>query len=315
MKKLLAFFLISVLLFSFASAEEIPTETVVKMAYTVEMPDVTREGFYTGEVQDNIPHGYGLFVSHNSSGVQWHYVGEWLNGEMSGQGGCYWDIGQSHVGLYAANALVCGDIHAEPSNNHWIDYRPNEHGCYDTIEYFPDGSIMFKGCTYEKTGLYHQGTVFNADGTVVYSGNMKGIKPTLSYAADVINMTYDDLVAMKDQLNHAIWNSEEWQEVEVPQGVWIIGEDIPVGKWTIKAADGLKTSVYWCDRLNESETSMSWNGDVHEYKTIYSKTHHNYEKGDVTEVTWNFKEGHYFIVESGIAIFTPYSGKPSLGFK
>lgn len=315
MKRILALLIVTLSLFSIAFAEEQQAETVVQMPYTVEMPDVTREGFYTGEVQNKTPHGYGLFVAQNSSGMQWHYVGEWFNGEMNGQGGCYWDFGQSQVGLYAANALVCGNIHTEPFNNRWIDYRPNEHGCYDTVEYFPEGGIMFKGCVYTNTGLYHKGTVFNSDGSVVYSGNMKGVKPSLSYTADTINMTYDDLVALKDQLNHAIWTSEEWQEVEVPQGVWIIGEDIPVGKWTIKAADGLKTYIYWCDRLDESGTYPSWAGNIFKSKNLHSETHSSYEKGDDTEVTWDLKKGHYFIVESGIALFTPYAGKPSLGFK
>ena len=40
-----------------------------------------------------------------------------------------------------------------------------------------------------------------------------------------------------------------------------------------------------------------------------------YEKGDPTEATWEMKDGQYFSVEDGIATFTPYSGKISLGFQ
>ena len=36
---------------------------------------------------------------------------------------------------------------------------------------------------------------------------------------DLSGMNYDELVALKDQINRAIWNSDDWQEVEVPQGV------------------------------------------------------------------------------------------------
>lgn len=139
-----------------------------------------------------------------------------------------------------------------------------------------------------------------------------------AYAAQKIDLSafsYAELVALKEQINLAIWNSKEWQEVEVPVGVWKVGEDIPAGKWTIKAADGLTTYIYWGDRLNEAGTEISFGGSLWEHAFLISKTRRNYEKGDTTEVTWNLKNGQYFIVESGIALFTPYAGKPDLGFK
>ena len=33
---------------------------------------------------------------------------------------------------------------------------------------------------------------------------------------DLSGMSFDELVALRDQLNLAIWNSQEWQEVTVP---------------------------------------------------------------------------------------------------
>jgi len=132
---------------------------------------------------------------------------------------------------------------------------------------------------------------------------------------DLSGLSFDELVALKEKINIAIWNSKEWQEVEVPQGVWVVGEDIPAGKWTIKAADGVRTSVYWGDTLDASGMSLSYNSKVFEIETLYSVNYWSYDRGDATEVTWDLKKGQYFIVESGIALFTPYSGKPSLGFK
>lgn len=134
-------------------------------------------------------------------------------------------------------------------------------------------------------------------------------------AADLSGMSYEELVALKDKINLAIWNSQEWQEVEVPQGVWVVGQDIPAGKWTIKAADGITAFVYWGDMLDESGMGLSYDGDVFECDNLYSVNYRYYEKGDRTEVTWDLKNGDYFIVDDGIALFTPYSGKPSLGFK
>ena len=51
---------------------------------------------------------------------------------------------------------------------------------------------------------------------------------------DLSSMSYDELVALREQLNLAIWNCQEWQEVTVPEGTYIIGKDIPAGHWSIR---------------------------------------------------------------------------------
>lgn len=132
---------------------------------------------------------------------------------------------------------------------------------------------------------------------------------------DLSGMSYDELVALKEQVSLAIWQSEEWQEVEVPAGVYTVGKDIPAGKWTIKAADGLSAYIHWGDALDASGTGLTRSGEIYEYEYIYSETYRSYEKGDKTEVTWDIKDGQYIIVDDGIVVFTPYAGAPSLGFK
>lgn len=132
---------------------------------------------------------------------------------------------------------------------------------------------------------------------------------------DVSGMSFEELVALKEQINLAIWSSEEWQEVEVPQGVYVIGEDIPSGKWTIKAVDGISVKVYWGDTLDEAGVALTYDGDLNVFESIYSKNYKYYEVGKTTEVTWELKDGEYFIVDDGIALFTPFAGKADLGFK
>jgi len=141
--------------------------------------------------------------------------------------------------------------------------------------------------------------------------------PAIALAeVDLTGMSYDELVALKDQINLAIWNSEEWQEVSVPAGVYTVGEDIPVGKWTISAAEGAYASFDWGDALDESGVGLSWDGDIYEYEVVYSETYSYFDKNtNKTEVTYDLKDGQYFIVEDGVAVFSPYSGKADLGFK
>lgn len=137
-------------------------------------------------------------------------------------------------------------------------------------------------------------------------------------SADSINlsgMSLAELVALKDQINLAIWNCQEWQEVSVPLGIWKVGEDIPAGHWTVHAPEEWFTKVSFGDTLKPSGTEIkvtSYFG----FELITSPTYSGFDKKkDVSEFSFTVKKGDYIEVEFGAAIFTPYSGKPDLGFK
>ncbi len=94
MKKVFSLILVLFCLFSVALAEEADLEFASKMDYVLELPDVIRKGTYSGETMNGIPNGFGVFETTNSSGINWHYIGQWENGKMSGEGGQYWDDGR-----------------------------------------------------------------------------------------------------------------------------------------------------------------------------------------------------------------------------
>ena len=138
---------------------------------------------------------------------------------------------------------------------------------------------------------------------------------------DISGLSYEELVELKDKINLAIWNSKEWKEVEVPQGDWIVGEDIPVGKWTVKCADVNRTKTM----LSKCEIEwgfMSSKGYLNTYSegsgevSIYNPNNQNYDNGRLIEHTLDLKEGMIVRIDDAYApaIFTPYAGKPSLGF-
>ncbi|MEG1472333.1 MAG: hypothetical protein RSC40_05530 [Clostridia bacterium] len=142
--------------------------------------------------------------------------------------------------------------------------------------------------------------------------------PTFAFAeVDLSGMSFDELVALKDQINKAIWESDTWQEVTVPQGVYVVGDDIPEGNWNIKATDGLYMTVKWGDKLDVSGTDTTYeDASITEYEMLVSPSYKRYKEGqDKTEVNWDLKKGQYIIVDEGSCVFSPYSGKPSLGFK
>lgn len=62
---------------------------------------VDRQGKYTGTLVDGKPSGTGKFVTQNSAGEEWYYEGEFIDGNMTGKGGCYWtESGYQEVGTY-----------------------------------------------------------------------------------------------------------------------------------------------------------------------------------------------------------------------
>lgn len=135
-------------------------------------------------------------------------------------------------------------------------------------------------------------------------------------SVDLSGMTFDELVALKAQINLAIWNSKEWQEVEVPQGVWKIGEDIPARHWAMKTnADWASITV--CTALDETgKEADRKNSSVYYYEFVRCKDSKYFdEKSDLAEMDFDFKVGQYVIIDNGSLFFTPYAGKPDLGFK
>lgn len=130
---------------------------------------------------------------------------------------------------------------------------------------------------------------------------------------DLTGMSFDELVALRDQLNLAIWNSQEWQEVTVPAGVWVVGEDIPAGHWTIRPLPDSYVNVTYFDRLDQFGKGvglgwLGWGG------TLTSYGEGDLTFGEPTQVDLVMEAGMFFKCSKAV-IFTPYAGKPDLGFK
>ena len=144
------------------------------------------------------------------------------------------------------------------------------------------------------------------------------VLPVVSLAdlPDISNLTYDELVQLKDQINLAMWNCEEWQEVTVPVGVWVVGEDIPVAHWSISLSPNTSAkwaSIKYCDLLNEAGTDAGnqFYCNIYDYLNVAAPSNDRYPQ--VIDI--DLKPGTYLIIGNASVVFTPYSGKPGLGFK
>lgn len=138
------------------------------------------------------------------------------------------------------------------------------------------------------------------------------LAPAAFADVDLSGMSFDELVSLKDQINLAIWNSADWQEVTVPQGIYKVGADIPSGKWTIIAPVGGYTVVKVGSQLDENGTDINFRGDS---KAIRGENYSGFAPSDVCDFwTVELREDQYVAVKNGDCVFTPYAGN-NLGFK
>ena len=133
-------------------------------------------------------------------------------------------------------------------------------------------------------------------------------------APDLSTMSFDELVQLREQLNLAIWNSQEWQEVTVPAGVYQVGVDIPAGHWTVSVkSESYFFNVYYFDMLDEAGLGPDYSGYLF-MQQIASADLVEYDATCPMSVDINMQDGWYLRVD-GYALFTPYAGKPDLGFR
>ena len=133
---------------------------------------------------------------------------------------------------------------------------------------------------------------------------------------DLTGLSFEQLIELKSQINLAIWNSKEWQEVTVPQGLWKVGEDIPAGSWTVRCAAVTCAFVTCGSELKESGNGIEYGCKRYKHGIIDHPDYIGYEKDiDLTEFSFTVEEGDYIIIENCSVIFTPYAGAPEFGFR
>ena len=139
------------------------------------------------------------------------------------------------------------------------------------------------------------------------------LAPVAFADVDLSGMSFDELVALRDQIDLAIWNSQEWQEVEVPQGLYKVGADIPAGKWTIRAPSGEANTVKIGSELDDNGTDVNFRGDS---RMIIGENYTGWTVSGACDFwTVDLRDDQYVCIKNGPAVFTPYAGKPALGFK
>lgn len=107
--------------------------------------------------------------------------------------------------------------------------------------------------------------------------------------ADLSGMSFEELQELSKKVTAAIMESDGWEEVTVPIGIYKIGEEIPAGRWTI--GNGGYSSPYY--RV----------GKTYEGGEIGRLVYYGSLDGDENII---LEDGQYMEILNGPVVFRPY---------
>ena len=119
-------------------------KSVKNKEITIKLPVGERTGYYTGEVNEGVPHGIGKFETKNAAGEKWFYEGEFKNGIFNGEGKTIWESGQTQQGFYENGKWV-------PNSKQLFEFFESQNSIHinskakqflsDHLDFFPTGDI------------------------------------------------------------------------------------------------------------------------------------------------------------------------------
>ena len=130
---------------------------------------------------------------------------------------------------------------------------------------------------------------------------------------DISGLSYDELLQLREQIEIAIMNFIEQQEIFLPVGLWTVGVDFPAGTWLVTPLDNQYFNLWYGDVLNESGTDAGYGWDwVNGYNQTMStkkKKDGSWKNPDMPHsVIITMKEGWY-LKNSGAVVLTPATPK------
>lgn len=129
---------------------------------------------------------------------------------------------------------------------------------------------------------------------------------------DLSAMSFAELAELRTQVQLEMFARQEWQSVQVPQGIYLVGRDIPAGQWNVKALEENMTCITIGQTLDDGGMKLKRPYKVDQ--NIYGPKYMLYSAGDCTEFAVTVEDGDYVEITRGNAIFETFTGV-KLGFK
>ena len=129
---------------------------------------------------------------------------------------------------------------------------------------------------------------------------------------DLSALSFEELRDLREKVQLEMFARQEWQAVQVPQGLYLGGRDIPVGQWNVKALEGNRTTVKIGRTLDDGGMQLKYPYLLDQ--TVYDPKDRSYSPGDCSEYVITVTDGDYVEISRGSAIFETFTGL-KLGFK
>lgn len=121
----------------------------------------------------------------------------------------------------------------------------------------------------------------------------------------------DELYQIRKELNSEIMSRYSWEEVTVPAGFYVVGEDIPAGHWTISFSPGTYAQIEYFKETDETGKQVRNALVNYYYQMLCDPENEMSSVSKIQEIDLELKEGYYFVVHYYPVIFKPYTGRPS----
>ena len=123
---------------------------------------------------------------------------------------------------------------------------------------------------------------------------------------DLSGLSFDELAALRDRCQLEMMQRDELKEVTIPQGVYIVGKDIPSGIWTIKCKIGSACDLQFGDELaaNGQDIKVKASGR-YARTTVYNENDKHYINGLRMQWIVELVDGDYFVISGYPATFIP----------
>lgn len=129
--------------------------------------------------------------------------------------------------------------------------------------------------------------------------------------------TTADLIALREEIDSAIRQSEVWEEVTVPVGTYQVGVDIPAGNWAVSAGmNSARCSMIVGNALEDNGREVDyWDSDSwHDFELLSEYSYDDLEYLQTTVENVYLPDGYYVEISDGSVLFTPYHGSPNFQF-
>lgn len=140
------------------------------------------------------------------------------------------------------------------------------------------------------------------------------------------DLSFSELSILRDRCQYEMMNSTGWKEVTVPQGIWLVGKDIPAGTWVIKCADiarekvgmricNVKWGIGYPDFWGGGFSPENEKGSV-KLANPYNDYYEKYEDGSQIECRIQLEDGYYLLIENlyNSVVFMKEFSEPAFSF-